>query len=296
MPIMNRRQFLSIIAVAVARQVIRPMDALSFEAASKATPVLNLQRKTSQATDDTLRDYLYKMKHFDEVHASDILLTEKEIPTARSVMQRLMRLQSFIGYGNFQLTGMDEAIRLGRTHSSIGQFSREELAFLEEFFYKNASLYGFNDIKPLTSFTYRIDAKRVFKVPGMGNYIFAGEAQKTWNAIQAELGPSVVLTSGVRGVAKQFLLFLNKAMKFNGNLSLASRSLAPPGYSFHGVGDFDVGQKGFGLGNFSKEFIRTPVFRTLSERGYLTLRYPEENLLGVRYEPWHVKVKREGYL
>ena len=130
----------------------------------------------------------------------------------------------------------------------------------------------------------------------MGNYIFAGEAQKTWNAIQAELGPSVVLTSGVRGVAKQFLLFLNKAMKFSGNLSLASRSLAPPGYSFHGVGDFDVGQKGFGLGNFSEEFIRTPVFRALSERGYLTLRYPEENLLGVRYEPWHVKVKREGYL
>ena len=65
-------------------------------------------------------------------------------------------------------------------------------------------------------------------------------------------------------------------------------------YSFHGVGDFDVGQKGFGLSNFSEKFIGTPVFRKLSERGYLTLRYPEENLLGVRYEPWHVKVQREG--
>ncbi len=51
------------------------------------------------------------------------------------------------------------------------------------------------------------------------------------------------LTSGVRGVAKQFILFLAKAEANGGNLSLASRSLAPPGYSYHGVGDFDVGEK-----------------------------------------------------
>ena len=41
----------------------------------------------------------------------------------------------------------------------------------------------------------------------------------------------LVLTTGVRGVVKQFYLFLRKADRANGNLSLASRSLAPPGYS-----------------------------------------------------------------
>jgi LAS superfamily LD-carboxypeptidase LdcB len=94
----------------------------------------------------------------------------------------------------------------------------------------------------------------------------------------------------VRSVIKQFLLFLNKAYRSKGNLSLASRSLAPPGYSFHGIGDFDVGQTGFGPYNFTARFVTTPVYQMLKERGYLKLRYPAGNLLGVRFEPWHIKI------
>lgn len=90
---------------------------------------------------------------------------------------------------------------------------------------------------------------------------------------------------------KQFLLFLNKAYSNDGNLSLASRSLAPPGYSFHGNGDFDVGQVGYGALNFTERFTETEVFKRLSEMGYLQLRYPEDNRLGVRFEPWHIKIK-----
>lgn len=89
---------------------------------------------------------------------------------------------------------------------------------------------------------------------------------------------------------KQFLLFLNKAYKNNGNLSLASRSLAPTGYSFHGIGDFDVGQAGLGAKNFTDQFTKTEVYRRLGELGYLKLRYPDENLEGVRFEPWHIKI------
>ena len=101
------------------------------------------------------------------------------------------------------------------------------------------------------------------------------------------------MTSGVRGMMKQFLLFLNKAYANNGNLSLASRSLAPPGYSFHGNGDFDVGQSGFGSLNFTAQFTETAVFKRLADLGYLKLRYPKDNLLGVRYEPWHIKVSED---
>ena len=89
---------------------------------------------------------------------------------------------------------------------------------------------------------------------------------------------------------KQFLLFFNKAYKNNGNLSLASRSLAPPGYSFHGIGDFDVGQVGLGAANFNKIFTNTEVFKRLNALGYIKFRYPDKNLLGVRFEPWHIKV------
>ncbi|HKI73197.1 MAG TPA: D-alanyl-D-alanine carboxypeptidase family protein, partial [Pseudomonadales bacterium] len=75
-----------------------------------------------------------------------------------------------------------------------------------------------------------------------------------------------------------------------GNLSRASRSLAPPGHSYHGVGDFDVGKVGYGLRNFTSDFARTDEYKSLLELGYVTMRYPQYNLMGVRYEPWHIKV------
>jgi LAS superfamily LD-carboxypeptidase LdcB len=89
---------------------------------------------------------------------------------------------------------------------------------------------------------------------------------------------------------KQFLLFLNKANKNKGNLSMASRSLAPPGYSFHGIGDFDVGKKGYGIHNFTERFTKTNVYKRLTDLGYIKFRYERDNDLGVRFEPWHIEV------
>jgi LAS superfamily LD-carboxypeptidase LdcB len=91
-------------------------------------------------------------------------------------------------------------------------------------------------------------------------------------------------------VVKQLYLFLNKADQVDGNLSLASYSLAPPGHSYHAVGDFDVGKKGFGSKNFSEAFAKTDEFKRLIDLGYLDIRYPQQNPFGVRYEPWHIKV------
>ena len=119
---------------------------------------------------------------------------------------------------------------------------------------------------------------------------FVNGAGEMVERLTRELGDRVILTSGVRSVVKQSLLFLNKAYNSQGNLSLASRQLAPPGYSFHGIGDFDVGQVGFGPANFTERFICTEVYRRLESLGYLTLRYPRDNCLGVRFEPWHIKV------
>ena len=59
------------------------------------------------------------------------------------------------------------------------------------------------------------------------------------------------------------MLFLSKAHESKGNLSMASRSLAPPGYSYHGISDFDVGQVGFGVNNFTEKFTDTDVFKKL---------------------------------
>jgi hypothetical protein len=78
------------------------------------------------------------------------------------------------------------------------------------------------------------------------------------------------------------------------SLSLASRSLAPPGYSYHGIGDFDVGQVGLGADNFSQRFTTTRVYRKLKDLGYMKIRYVEDNMLGVRFEPWHIKVSSKA--
>ena len=292
---MNRRCFLaSFIAALAGAATAWPGHAVTgnFGTFTMAPPAETPSRpSTPEAADDeALRDYLHKMRRFDEPHPADIILSAEKMAIALSVTRRLARVQSVIGHGHFQSIGIDDARAYGRSRSDIGAFTAPETTFLEELFHADAAKYGFNDIKPLTSFTFRIRKTDLVKAPGSGNFIFRGEPETLWQTIRRSLGSSVILTSGVRGVAKQFFLFLNKAMKFDGNLSLASRSLAPPGYSFHGIGDFDVGQKGFGGANFSEKFVETPVFRDLCERGYLSLRYPAENLLGVRYEPWHVRV------
>jgi len=98
------------------------------------------------------------------------------------------------------------------------------------------------------------------------------------------------LTSGIRSVVKQMHLFLSKVLQTDGNLSQASRSLAPPGYSYHGIGDFDVGQAGFGADNFTARFAGTQAFKKLHSLDYVDIRYTNGNKLGVRFEPWHIKV------
>jgi hypothetical protein len=196
-----------------------------------------------------------------------------------------------VGHGNFHLLNFDDALKIARNYSRVGRFPKAELHFLEMIFYESAALYGFFGEKPLKNLTARIKRYQVAKVPHTGNYLYKGLSVETYKKVKQALGDQVILTSGVRSIVKQFLLFLNKAYKSKGNLSLASRSLAPPGYSFHGIGDFDVGQVGFGAANFTERFTTTKVYRKLAHLGYVKLRYEQDNLLGVRFEPWHIKVK-----
>ena len=142
--------------------------------------------------------------------------------------------------------------------------------------------------------TTRIKKSEVVKIPRTGNYLYKGAPQELYENIRKHVGDKLYLTSGIRGVMKQFLLFFNKADKNKGNLSLASRSLAPPGYSFHGISDFDVGQVGYGALNFTGSFTSTEVFKKLNALEFVSIRYPKDNLKGVRFEPWHIEVYPAG--
>lgn len=237
-----------------------------------------------------IKDYLHKMQNFNSFHENDIVLNKTQHLLLVSTLKRLKRLQRTVGYGNFHLLSLDDAIQISRNYSAIGRFKRAELNFMEMIFFENADIYGFHGQKPMQNITDRINQKNVVKIHGSGNYLYRGKPLITYNRIRKIMGDRVVLTSGIRSIVKQFLLFLDKAYSNGDNLSLASRSLAPPGYSYHSTGDFDVGQHGFGYDNFTERFTTTPVFKKLKELNYITLRYPSGNSLGVRFEPWHIKV------
>jgi len=222
--------------------------------------------------------------------AADIILSDIEKDVFESAFSRLVKLQSYVGYGNFNVISWDQSLRVARNRDEIGAFTKRELDFIEKLFFTSASTLGFYGDKVVTRLTSTIAKKDITKIPGSGHYLFKGKAADTYHKIREDIGDSIVLTSGVRSVVKQISLFLNKTAKVNGNLSLASYSLAPPGHSYHALGDFDVGKKGFGHKNFSVEFSETDEFKRLSDLGYFDIRYPQNNPFGVRYEPWHIKI------
>jgi len=279
---MKRRDFLKAITAGIVASGIDPfvLSAIAKRAPASSTPEI----------DDHIKDYLYKMRNFDSVHEDDVYLGKDNLTLLRSTVSRLKRLQRLVGHGNFHLLSLDYGLKLSRNYSKVGRFTQEELDFLEQIFYSDSAVYGFLGVKPLDNITAVINKREVIKIPRSGNYLYKGEPQALYEKVKKHVGGKVYLTSGVRGVVKQLMLFLNKANKNQGNLSLASRSLAPPGYSFHGIADFDVGQKGYGAMNFTDRFTTTEVFKKLEQLDFVSIRYPKDNMAGVRFEPWHIRV------
>jgi hypothetical protein len=279
---MKRRDFLKAATAAIIASGIDPfaLSAVAQKTGLQLTP----------GVDDHIKDYLHKMHNFDRAHEDDIYPDKNKVPLLKSTVSRLKRLQRLVGHGNFHLLSLDYGLKLSRNYPKVGKFTQKELDFLEEIFYSDSSVYGFFGVKPLDRITASINKRDVVKIPRSGNYLYKGKPQALYEKVKKHVGDKVYLTSGVRGVVKQFMLFLNKANSNWGNLSLASRSLAPPGYSYHGISDFDVGQKGYGAMNFTDRFTTTEVFKKLEQLDFISIRYPKENMEGVRFEPWHIRV------
>lgn len=243
-----------------------------------------------QTTLDEEDEYLIHEKNLQSPVSKDVVLSGRQFDLLKSVASRLKRVKTEVGYANFSLIGVDQALLYARRYPIIGEFTLEEKAFLEEMFYADAKNYGFLGAKVSNDMTSKINKREIKKIPRTGNYLFRESSLAFYETIRNDVGDSIILTSGVRGVVKQMYLFLTKAVHSGGNLSLASRSIAPPGYSFHGNGDFDVGKVGFGHRNFTDAFSKTTEYQRLQDLGYVQMRYPKKNPFGVRFEPWHIKV------
>ena len=255
-------------------------------------PVIQVQSgfDIKSLTDEEVSRYLTKIRNFDAIFASDIYLDARYEQTLLKTTRHLARLETYIGHGNFNLIGFDEMLQYANNYPVVGRFEPDELEFLEEMFFTDPSRYGFFGTKVSTSITDVLPRGDVIKIARSGHYLLKGESLNLYNRIRRDVGDQIVLTSGVRSIVKQMHLFLAKTVEANGNLSRASRSLAPPGHSYHGVGDFDVGKIGLGAQNFTAEFSRTQEYRKIAGLGYVDIRYPTDNLFGVRFEPWHIKL------
>ncbi|MCG8552531.1 MAG: M15 family metallopeptidase [Desulfobacterales bacterium] len=294
---MDRRKFLKIAGSAAFVGVCAP-----FGSCFQTAWALNVRPCQTGARDNGVKDALVeiekserdprslKVRFFNHKFKDDLFLPDHEMPFLLSSRMRFKRIQRQMGHGNFCLAGFDDALAYARSYACIGRFPRQELDFLEKLFSRPAVDYGFMGKKTVPRLTWQVPPGKIIKIRGSGNYLYKGRSHRLYQDIREKIGTDAVLTSGIRGVSKQFFLFLNKAVQTRGNLSMASRSLAPPGYSFHATGDFDMGEKGFGLDNFTEKFTRTRVYSRLSSLGYIRFRYGPRNHLGVRYEPWHVEV------
>ena len=221
---------------------------------------------------------------------SDIYLPTSQISNFKSVRYKLNKIQRHIGYGNFNLISFDKAVSIARWSRGIKRFTKDELNFMESIYYYDPSIHGFYGNRTSYNLTDTINKKDVSKIPRTGHYLFKGKTVDTYNHMKKDIGNTIVLTSGVRSIVKQMKLYVDKIEKTNGNLSKASRAIAPPGFSYHTIGDFDIGKKGFGYSNFTPRFALTNEFSRMRKLKYIDMRYTINNKDGVRYEPWHIKI------
>lgn len=221
---------------------------------------------------------------------NDVYLDKYDIQTLRLIDNRLYRLKKFVGFAHFNYLSFDKALFYARNYSSIGRFSQNEIKLIEKLFYITPSEFGFYGEKTVTNISQKIRKKDIKKIPYSGHYVYKGKPLDDYNRIIKDVGSDLILTSGVRNVIKQLSLYVSKIRQQNGNLTKASKIIAPPAYTYHAISDFDVGKKGWGGKNFTSAFARTKEFNKMRKLDYISIRYTINNKDGVRYEPWHVKV------
>lgn len=280
---MQRREIFKGFAVALGVMATRPLTAAFAEKTAGAAVLPPMDPDMQKRMQD-------KIENFDADFADDVYLSPEKLKLLHELQARLVRAQDTIGFARFNLLSFDELLKSAANLPRIGFFTAKELAFIEEIFFFDARKYGFYGEKLTDQLTARFNEKDTVKIAGSGHYLFKGRPEALYQEITRDVGSDIVLTSGVRSVVKQLHLFLSKALACSGNLSRASRSLAPPGHSYHGISDFDVGKVGWGYRNFTDQFARSDIFKRLIDLGYVDIRYTAHNSFGVRFEPWHIKV------
>ena len=115
------------------------------EAFTSVGAVKESEREVFIADSDSpsLKSYVKKMRDHESHHERDVYLPKNKHSLLFSTYNRIGRVQTLIGHGNFNVLGFDEMLKIGRRYSSVGTFTRAETDFLEGLFAANATEYGF---------------------------------------------------------------------------------------------------------------------------------------------------------
>ena len=145
-----------------------------------------------------MRDNLQKVKNFDQTFSEDIFLSAKKKIVFQTTFKKILRVKKLIGYANFNLISFDDMIMYARRYPKIGRFTKAELKFIYEIFFYDANKYGFHGNKVIKELTSEINKKETIKISGSGHYLFQGDALVKFNQLRKDVGPNLILTSGVR--------------------------------------------------------------------------------------------------
>lgn len=209
-------------------------------------------------------------------------------PIVYSLLDKLNAVQNWVGYVQFNIISFDDLLKQATYCKK--PLSSMEIEFVESIFYGDPKKYGFYGARTVPQLTQAVSRNEVVYINKTGHFLLKGASLEKYSEVKKLIGNDLVLTSGVRAPVKQLHLFLKKMVNSGGDMRLTSTSIAPPGYTFHSVGDFDIGKAGFGQYNFTERFQETDVFKKLHDGGYISIRYTSNNPYGVRFEPWHIKV------
>jgi len=81
--------------------------------ASVLAEIITLKtHKTPDEYESHIKDYLHKMHDFNSHHKNDTRLNTTQRPLLKSSLDRFKRLQRTVGYGNFHLLSLDEAVKI----------------------------------------------------------------------------------------------------------------------------------------------------------------------------------------
>lgn len=117
-------------------------------------------------------------------------------------------------------------------------------------------------------------------------------------AMLREIDKKVLIESGYRSPAYQFVIFLEQLIKLEFDIQKSLKRVALPGYSEHGnpkcqaVDFVTIPEDNTAL---SSKFEKTREYQWLLERAScfgFHLSYPKNNKLGVMFEPWHWRFEK----